>query len=35
MLYIPGEKAPALYIISAIIPRDLRKDFLGRVIYLV
>jgi hypothetical protein len=34
MLYIPSEKAPVLYIISAIIPRDLREDPLGRVIYL-
>jgi hypothetical protein len=34
MLYIPGEKTPALYIISAVIPRDLREDSLGRVVYL-
>jgi hypothetical protein len=34
MLYIPGEKTPALYIISAIIPRNLKGDLLGRVVYL-
>jgi hypothetical protein len=34
MLYIFSEKAPALYIISDVVPRDLREDPLGRVVYL-
>jgi hypothetical protein len=34
MLYILGEKLLALYIINAVVLRDLKEDPLGRVIYL-
>jgi transposase InsO family protein len=34
MPHVPGEKAPALHMMSAVVPRDLREDPLGRVVHL-